>query len=55
MNTLTGSHDLVRSMYPRYDDWQDVHRRLNASGVFDGPFAKRVGLTPSRFAPWAEA
>ena len=45
VNTLTGSHDLVRSLYPRYDEWQEVHGRLNASGVFDSPFSKRVGLS----------
>jgi hypothetical protein len=45
VNTLTGSHDLVRSLYPRYDEWQEVHAKLNASGVFDSPFSKRVGLS----------
>lgn len=50
-NTLTGSEGLVASMYPRYQDWLAVHRRLNASGVFDSPFSKRVGIAPSRFAP----
>jgi len=45
VNTLTGSHDLVRSLYPRYDEWQEVHARLNASGVFDSPFSKRTGLS----------
>jgi hypothetical protein len=45
VNSLTGSHDLVRSLYPRYDEWQEVHARLNASGVFDSPFSKRVGLS----------
>jgi hypothetical protein len=44
VNTLTGSNDLVRTLYKRYIDWQDVHRRLNASGVFDSPFSKRTGL-----------
>ncbi len=49
VNTLTGSHGLVESMYPRYADWRDVHRRLNASGVFDSPFSKRVGISADRF------
>jgi L-gulono-1,4-lactone dehydrogenase len=49
VNTLTGSEGLVASMYPRYADWQDVHRRLNASGVFDSPFSKRVGISADRF------
>jgi hypothetical protein len=49
VNTLTGSDGLVASMYPRFDDWLEVHRRLNASGVFDSPFSKRVGISVSRF------
>jgi hypothetical protein len=49
INTLTGSHGLVESMYPRYADWQRVHRDLNASGVFDSPFSKRVGIAEDRF------
>lgn len=51
VNTLTGSHGLVASMYPRYEDWQVVHRQMNASGVFDSPFSKRVGITADRFTP----
>jgi hypothetical protein len=50
INTLTGSHGLVKAMYPRYDDWLAVHARFNASGVFDSPFSKRVGISASRFA-----
>jgi hypothetical protein len=49
VNTLTGSGGLVASMYPHFGDWLDVHRRLNASGVFDSPFSKRVGISASRF------
>jgi L-gulono-1,4-lactone dehydrogenase len=45
INTLTGSHDTLRRMYPEYDRWLKVHDELNASGVFDSPFAKRVGIT----------
>jgi hypothetical protein len=45
VNTLTGSHGLVASMYPDYGDWQEVHAELNASGVFNSPFSKRVGLS----------
>jgi hypothetical protein len=51
VNTLTGSHGLVASMYPRYADWQRVHRELNATGVFDSPFTKRVGIAEDRFTP----
>jgi hypothetical protein len=49
VNSLTGSHGLVESMYPRYADWQAVHAELNASGVFDSPFSKRVGISRSEF------
>jgi hypothetical protein len=51
VNTLTGSHGLVASMYPRYEDWQRVHRQMNATGVFDSPFSKRVGIAEDRFIP----
>jgi hypothetical protein len=51
VNTLTGSHGLVASMYPRYEDWQHVHREMNATGVFDSPFSKRVGIAEDRFTP----
>jgi len=51
VNTLTGSHGLVASMYPRYADWQAVHRQMNATGVFDSPFSKRAGITADRFTP----
>ena len=51
VNTLTGSHGLIASMYPRYEDWQCVHRRMNASGVFDSPFSRRTGIAKDRFTP----
>jgi hypothetical protein len=41
VNTLTGP---LGRMYPEYDRWLAVHDELNASGVFDSPFAKRVGI-----------
>lgn len=43
VNTLTPAR--VRSLYPQLDDWLAVHGQLNASGVFDSPFSKRVGLS----------
>lgn len=49
VNTLTGSDGLVASMYPRLSEWLEVHGTLNASGVFDSPFSKRVGIAKSRF------
>jgi FAD/FMN-containing dehydrogenase len=51
VNTLTGSHGFVESMYPRYADWIDVRARLDPDGVFDSPFTKRVGLSADAFAP----
>lgn len=45
VNTLTGSRGLVEAMYPRYQDWQAIHAVLNASGVFNSPFSKRVGIS----------
>jgi hypothetical protein len=50
INTLTGSHGLLEAMYPRYRDWLAVHARFNASGVFDSPFSKRVGISQARLA-----
>jgi L-gulono-1,4-lactone dehydrogenase len=49
VNSLTGSHGLIAAMYPRYRDWQEIHAELNASGVFDSPFSKRVGISSSEF------
>ncbi len=49
VNTLTGSHGLIQKMYPRYGDWQRIHEQLNASGVFDSPFSKRVGFSSATF------
>ena len=37
VNTLTGSHGLVASMYPRYEDWQSVHRADERDGRLRQP------------------
>ena len=42
VNTLTGP---LRRLYPEFDRWLAVHDELNASRVFDSPFAKRVGIS----------
>jgi hypothetical protein len=42
-NTLTG--DSVRKLYPRWEDWLDVERQFNSSGVFDSTFTRRVGIS----------
>ncbi len=51
INTLSGSHGFVESMYPQLREWLDVRARLDPGGVFDGPFTKRVGLSADRFVP----
>jgi hypothetical protein len=51
VNTLTAAEGVLASMYPRYHDWLEVHRRLNSSGVFDSPFTDRVGISTQRFTP----
>ncbi len=51
INTLSGSGDLVASMYPRLADWLDVRSVLDPDGVFDSPFTKRVGLSRESFVP----
>jgi hypothetical protein len=43
VNSLTP--ELVEQMYPRFDAWQEVRRRLDPADTFDSPFAKRVGIT----------
>ena len=51
VNTLTGSHDFLRSpgMYgDGVDRWLAVRDALDPGGRFDGPFAKRVGLETAR-------
>ena len=35
----------VRALYRHWDDWMAVERQLNASGVFDSPFTRRVGIS----------
>jgi hypothetical protein len=49
VNTLTGSHNLVESMYPEYGKWLDVYHQLNKNGTFDSPFSKRVGFRKETF------
>jgi L-gulono-1,4-lactone dehydrogenase len=42
VNTLAGP---LGRMYPEFDRWLAVHDELNATGVFDSPFSKRVGIS----------
>jgi len=45
INSLTGGRELVRSLYPEtFIQWLGVKKELDLNGMFDSPFAKRVGL-----------
>jgi hypothetical protein len=48
VNSLTGSHGAVEEMYPRHAAWQRIHEKLNATGVFDSPFSRRVGFSRAK-------
>jgi hypothetical protein len=42
LNALTPER--ARALYPDWDAWLAVERRFNASGVFDAPFTRRLGI-----------
>jgi L-gulono-1,4-lactone dehydrogenase len=46
INALT--HDRIKALYPRWDAWMDVEHEFNASGVFDSPFTRRIGISGAR-------
>ena len=43
INTLTPRR--AAELYPDWERWRAVERQLNASGVFDSPFTRRVGIS----------
>ena len=45
VNSLSAAHDHVPRLYARLGDWKEIHAQLNRSGVFDGPFSRRVGIS----------
>ncbi|MCP5049672.1 MAG: FAD-binding protein [bacterium] len=49
VNTLTGSHNFIASMYPEYNKWIEVYKELNTKGTFDNGFSKRVGFKKEDF------
>jgi L-gulono-1,4-lactone dehydrogenase len=51
VNRITGSHNLIGTMYPRYDDWLRVEGEINRSRVFDSPFSQRIGISTATFCP----
>jgi hypothetical protein len=52
-NTLT--EERIRAGYPMWDAWLAVERRLNASGVFDSAFSRRVGISEAAIGSRAPA
>ena len=42
INALTPGR--VSELYPRWDTWLATAARFNASGVFDAPFTRRIGI-----------
>jgi hypothetical protein len=43
INALTP--DRVHALYPQWSAWMGIEERFNASGVFDAPFTRRVGIS----------
>lgn len=48
LNTLNGGR--VRERYPDLERWEDVHRQLDETGVFDCPFTKRIELSRDAYS-----
>lgn len=46
---LTGSNDLIKRMYPKYDDFMKVYNKLNSKGTFNNSFTDRVGFSNIEF------
>lgn len=44
INYLTGSNDLVKSLYPQYESWCAIYKKLNAKATFDNRFTYRCGF-----------
>ena len=51
VNHLSGSHNLIETMYPRYNEWIEVYKQLNKRETFDNPFSRRVGFCRKKFVP----
>jgi L-gulono-1,4-lactone dehydrogenase len=44
-NFLTGSHDMIRQLYPSFDEWLTVFGWFNRDGRFSSRFTDRVGIS----------
>jgi hypothetical protein len=51
LNYLAGDRAELIKAYPRFPEWDEVHGQLNASGVFNSPFSKRVGIVNRALLP----
>jgi hypothetical protein len=51
LNYLAGDRAELIKSYPRFSEWEEVHGVLNATGVFNGPFSKRVGIVSRAVLP----
>jgi FAD binding domain-containing protein/D-arabinono-1,4-lactone oxidase len=51
INYLAGDRAELIAAYPRYPEWEAVHGQLNATGVFNSPFSKRVGIVNRAVLP----
>lgn len=51
LNYLAGDRAELIAAYPQFPAWEAVHEKLNASGVFNSPFSKRVGIVSRGVLP----
>ena len=42
---LTGSNDLIKKMYPKYDTFIKIYNEINYKGTFNNTFTDRVGFS----------
>ena len=45
LNFLTGSHNMIRQLYPQLDEWLDVFKLFNQPPRFYSQFTDRVGFS----------
>ncbi len=55
LNFLTGSHNMIRDLYPQLDAWTSVFQEFNKDGRFYSEFTDRVGFSSHAPAAAAEA
>ena len=46
---LTGSNQLIASMYPKLASWLSIYQQMNQLGTFDNSFTDRVGFSVKDF------